>query len=94
MVYIILFIYNIVVMPLAFILVHVAMLFSGKIREGVIGRYRQNYRFAKDPDRPLILFHTASMGEYEHIRTVHREIRHICPVDGYLVNMFFFTVRV
>jgi 3-deoxy-D-manno-octulosonic-acid transferase len=89
MVYIILFIYNIVVMPLAFILVHIAMLFSGKIREGVIGRYRQNYRFAKDPDRPLILFHTASMGEYEHIRTVHREIRRICPVDSYLVNMFF-----
>jgi hypothetical protein len=34
MVYIILFIYNIVVMPLAFILVHIAMLFSGKSVKG------------------------------------------------------------
>lgn len=68
-------IYNILIFPVLFSVTHIAALFNKKVRTGLRGRKHsltKTRRFAEgiDHNRPLILFHCASMGEYEQIRPV------------------------
>ena len=67
--------YYYIITPLFLIGVHLAALFSAKIRKGLLPRYKtisslKNWLSENNPRGKRILFHTASLGEYEHIRPV------------------------
>jgi len=67
--------YYYIITPLFLIGVHLAALFSAKIRKGLLPRYKtisslKNWLSESNPRGKRILFHTASLGEYEHIRPV------------------------
>jgi len=65
--------YHFLITPVILIGIHVTALFSTKVRKGLIPRYTTIGRLSKwisenNPQDQRILFHTASLGEYEHIR--------------------------
>jgi 3-deoxy-D-manno-octulosonic-acid transferase len=67
------YLYYFIITPVFLIGIHAVALFSSKIRAGLIPRYTTMSRLKKwisenSPSGPRILFHTASLGEYEHIR--------------------------
>ena len=67
--------YFYIVTPLFLVGVHLASLGSRKIRTGLLSRYTtihrlKNWLSENNPRGKRILFHTASLGEYEHIRPV------------------------
>jgi 3-deoxy-D-manno-octulosonic-acid transferase len=75
------FIYYFLITPLVLIIAHGAALFSSKIRKGLYPRYRSIRLLRKwvadlnRNDRRLILFHAASMGEFEHIKPLLVELK-------------------
>ena len=81
--------YNFIFLPLIYLFSHIGIVFSPKLRHGIIKRHLQ-WRTISPPDgRRVILFHTASMGEYEHIRPLFTRIKQLLGDSVYLVNMFF-----
>ena len=87
-------VYNLIVFPVMFVATHLGALFSAKMRRGVVGRYRTYRRahaFLKNfpnAERDIFLFHCASMGEFEHIKPLLRELKKLRP-DSQSVVMFF-----
>ena len=75
------FIYNIFVVPPAFIGIHILFLFDGKIKRGVFGRKARWYhlkRFRqKYPNKEVFLIHSASLGEFEQAKPVIRGLKTI-----------------
>jgi 3-deoxy-D-manno-octulosonic-acid transferase len=66
-------IYTFLILPLIFILAHIAALFSKQIREGLFPRREtiaelENWIKSKKRNDRYVLFHAASMGEFEHIK--------------------------
>lgn len=82
-------IYNFVALPIIYIAVHFAAIFNKKLRHGVWVRHFQWKRVKLQPEKSCILFHTASLGEYEHIRPLFPNMKKNCPKPKFLVNMFF-----
>ena len=87
--------YNLLIAPLLILLSHLGALFNAKIRQGVMGRYRtlrQFYRAVlpaiQQNYTTTILFHCASMGEFEHIKPVITRLHQVKP-EAAIVVMFF-----
>ena len=75
--------YNIVFIPLAYIGYYIAFLFNEKIRKGVYGRRQTNrelilYR-EQNPNKKVILVHSASLGEFEQAKPVIRGLKALRP---------------
>ena len=81
--------YNFFILPLLYTGAHIAFLFNSKIRHGIIGRHFQWSELKPSIGKQTILFHTASLGEYEHIRPLYTLIKKSCESPTHLVNMFF-----
>jgi len=65
--------YNFFVLPLLFLFAHVAALFDRKWRAAITARYKTVKRYKEwiekiPAERPVVYFHAASMGEFEHIK--------------------------
>lgn len=85
-------IYNLLLFPLFFVVMHLLAVFNGKIREGVVGRYHtiaslRRY-LAEHGNQPQILLHCASMGEFEHIKPVIGALKQVLPSHRIIVTFF------
>ncbi len=86
-------IYNVLVLPLAVLIVGFLALFKSKLRKGIAGRFRtmpQLRQYFQKIDRkiPVYWFHAASHGEYEQVRPVISGLREIIPECIVLVSFF------
>lgn len=66
-------IYKFIILPLIFIGIHIVAIFSKQIREGLFPRRRTingliEWLGDKNESKKYVLFHAASMGEFEHIK--------------------------
>jgi 3-deoxy-D-manno-octulosonic-acid transferase len=90
--FLIMILYNLVVLPIIYLLLILAMPFNQKIRKGILGRfglYRKLRSFRqKYPDHRLVVLHSASMGEFEHTKPFLLELKHTNP-DLKIVVCFF-----
>ncbi len=87
-------IYNIFVIPIIYIGAYVAALFSPKVKQGLQGRKNSlpilsSYISDQQNKKKCILFHCASMGEFEQIRPVLRTIRE--KKSDYSIVVSFFS---
>jgi 3-deoxy-D-manno-octulosonic-acid transferase len=85
--------YNLFFFPLLFFLSHVFALFNVKVRKGVKGRYltqkrAEEYMSGVSDNETIILFHCASMGEFEHIKPFIRTLKKLNEQIK-IVVMFF-----
>ena len=86
--------YNLIIFPILFVILHIAAAFNSKFRNGIGGRYnvlRDVREFIAPTDNrsaDIFLFHCASMGEFEHIKPVLRELKAQLPGSKAVV-MFF-----
>ncbi len=83
-------IYNVIFIPLSFMIYHISYLFSKKSREGIQGRRRswrevRKYRTA-NPHKPLFLIHSASLGEFEQARPVIKGLKALRPDIGIIAS--------
>ena len=74
------FAYYYFITPLMLIMAHFAAFFSPKIRRGLYPRYRsiqklKTWRNKSQLSGKTILFHAASMGEFEHIKPLLKELK-------------------
>ena len=65
--------YILLILPIIFILVHIAAIFSKQVREGLFPRRKSILKLEQwlknqNANREYVLFHAASMGEFEHIK--------------------------
>ncbi len=86
-------IYNLLFLPLLFILVHLAAFFNRKVRQAVLGKYQLYCRLRRYRtvwmNRPVAVVHCASMGEFEHIKPFLNDFKKIKP--DYAVLVLFFS---
>ncbi|MEE9168999.1 MAG: glycosyltransferase N-terminal domain-containing protein [bacterium] len=87
------FLYNLLVIPVFWIGGHIAGLFNRKAHAGLAGRRRilpdvEQFMSGRNRSQKCILFHCASMGEYEQIRPVLREISQREPDIVRIVSFF------
>jgi len=83
--------YNLIFIPIFILLAHIGMFFNAKLRRGVVGRYRSLHTIKKEEGNlgsPRILFHCASMGEFEHIKPFVQILKERIPSASIIV-MFF-----
>lgn len=85
--------YNFLILPLGTLLVLLASLFHGKMREGFRGRLTslrtlEAYFGGEQNEHPIYWFHAASFGEYEQIRPVVKGLKEIEPFARILVSFF------
>ncbi len=86
-------IYNIFVIPIIYIGAYVKALLSPKVKRGLHGRKNtlpilSSYISDQKNKSKFILFHCASMGEFEQIRPVLRTIRENSPNYSIVVSFF------
>jgi 3-deoxy-D-manno-octulosonic-acid transferase len=85
-------IYNFIFIPLFYFLIHVIAIFHPKLRRGIAGRYRTYHILRKaglqKRNRPVMVVHCASMGEFEHIKSFIVEFKKERP-DFQIVVLFF-----
>jgi 3-deoxy-D-manno-octulosonic-acid transferase len=87
-------VFNLIVFPVLFIIYHLIAIFNNKYRHGVVGRYlsfRKAAEFLKTFDhstQDIFLIHCSSMGEFEHIKPIVRELKNRLP-QCKIVVMFF-----
>lgn len=86
--------YNSTIVPLMWIGFHLGGFFNRKIRHGIRGRqviWKSIDRFLAEggkPVHPLLVFHSASLGEYEQIRPILSEIKKKHPEWKEVVTFF------
>jgi len=87
-----LFLYNILVLPLLIIAVNIAGLFHAKIRNGLHGRKWILPKLKSDlaalADRSRILIHVSSFGEWLQVRPVLNQIKQLNPDIALVVSFF------
>ncbi len=76
-------IYNIIVVPFGIAFYYLFSIFSTKMRKGIKGR-RKTFKIIRSlrkkyPDDEIILFHSASLGEYEQVKPVIKETKRKHP---------------
>ncbi len=74
------FIYNLIFIPLLYILVQISSLFSSKIKKGLRGRKRIFEDLiinaaSLDKSKQLIWFHSSSLGEFEQAKPIIKELK-------------------
>lgn len=84
--------YNIIFVPLLFILFRFAGLFNAKIKKGIEGRERLFDELEKsvkslDRNKKLIWFHSSSMGEFEQAKPIIQKLKTECDVN--IITTFF-----
>ena len=64
------FLYRYFIYPLILLIAHLAALFNKNIREALKGRYQaaKELKAFRKTEKPVVYFHAASLGEFEHIR--------------------------
>ncbi|GAB4338320.1 MAG: glycosyltransferase N-terminal domain-containing protein [Calditrichia bacterium] len=84
--------YNILFIPLLLLLVHLVAVFNKKVRHGLNGRYRLYQQLRRSgllkSTAPRVVFHCASMGEFEHIKPFLLALRKKRP-DYKIIVLFF-----
>ncbi len=87
-------IYNTIVVPLIWGTFHLLAAFNQKVRHGVRGRkilWRDLEKFLKSgapAAEATILFHSASLGEYEQVRPILRKLKEKHPAWRLIVTFF------
>lgn len=87
--------YNFLVLPVLLLAFHLAGIFDPKVRRGVLGRYRclqdaQAFLRSRRSDcDETFLVHCSSMGEFEHIKILLRELKVRRP--GCCIIVMFFS---
>ncbi|MBN2410935.1 hypothetical protein JXQ31_04525 [candidate division KSB1 bacterium] len=87
------FVYNVLFIPLFFVLVHFAGLFHHKIRRGITGRKGLFEKLEKhiangSNNNRKIWIHISSLGEFEQAKPVIDEIRSRMPVVQIILSIF------
>ena len=89
---IIFIIYNLIFVPIFFVLCHLGAIFNQKLRLAIVGRYwihhnlrKSGFKFKSDP---LMVVHCASMGEFEHIKPFLVQFKKARP-DFHIIVLFF-----
>ncbi len=83
--------YSFIVYPLFLILVHIAAIFNKKVSRALLPRYKvaskvKNWAELHRNKEPLVLIHTSSMGEFEHVKFLLRKLK---EQDVQIVVTFF-----
>ncbi len=90
---ILLFIYNLIFIPISFILFHLLSLFNKKIKKGINGRknlfktLEQKTKEKFDPEKPVFWFHCASLGEFEQAKPIILKLKE--KINPNIVVTFF-----
>ena len=69
------FLYSLIIYPLFLIIVHIIAIFNKLFRKALIPRYHilstiKKWKGLQKEDKTLLLIHTSSMGEFEHIKSL------------------------
>jgi 3-deoxy-D-manno-octulosonic-acid transferase len=85
------FIYSFLIYPLFLIIIHIAALFSKAVRKALIPRYHilaiiREWAKQYKNEEPLVLIHTSSMGEFEHVKFLLKKLK---ENDVQIVITFF-----
>lgn len=80
-------IYSYILLPLAVLLSHMACLFMPKMRKPVFYRYKifkqiKKWSKTRDTLRETVLIHSSSMGEFEHIKPLIKQLN-----DNFKINI-------
>ncbi len=72
--------YNITVVPVLYVLIHIAGIFNKKVKRGIRGRDRIFEELilnaaALDKTKKLIWFHSSSLGEFEQAKPIIKELK-------------------
>ena len=73
-------VYNVIVIPALYVLIHTAGIFDKKVKRGIKGRKRIFEELilnaaALDKTKKLIWFHSSSLGEFEQAKPIIEELR-------------------
>lgn len=84
--------YNLIFIPIFYLLLLLAIPFNSKIRRGIIGRLGMSRRVKEIKkqvnNRPVMVLHAASLGEFEHTKPFLLEFKKIKP-DYFILVLFF-----
>jgi 3-deoxy-D-manno-octulosonic-acid transferase len=85
-------VYNTVLLPVLYMFIYIAALFKVKIRKGLIGRHILFKELRRNSsvffNKPILVLHCASMGEFEHTKPFLKEFRKVKP-DFKIIVIFF-----
>ena len=88
---ILLFFYNLLVLPIFIILSLILSIFDKKVRKGLLGRinsFSKLKSFNKDKFSEIYWFHSASYGEYQQVETLISEIKRRDKNIGIIASFF------
>ena len=86
-------IYNLIFLPLLFVVFCFGSLFNGKIRTGMIGRFRsyqdlKSFRVRIGIEKTIYWFHASSHGEFEQVKPVLAGLKEVEPFSFSVVSFF------
>ena len=86
-------IYNFILLPLLFAVFCFGSLFNGKIRAGMIGRFRsyqdlKSFRVRIGIEKTIYWFHASSHGEFEQVKPVLAGLKEVEPFSFSVVSFF------
>ena len=86
-------IYNLIFLPLLFVVFCFGSLFNGKIRAGMIGRFRsyqdlKSFRVRIGIEKTIYWFHASSHGEFEQVKPVLAGLKEVEPFSFSVVSFF------
>ena len=86
-------IYNLILLPLLFAVFCFGSLFNGKIRAGMIGRFRsyqdlKSFRVRIGIEKTIYWFHASSHGEFEQVKPVLAGLKEVEPFSFSVVSFF------
>lgn len=86
-------IYNLILLPLLFVVLCFGSLFNGKIRAGMIGRFRsyqdlKSFRVRIGIEKTIYWFHASSHGEFEQVKPVIAGLKEVEPFSFSVVSFF------
>ena len=86
-------IYNLIFLPLLFVVFCFGSLFNGKIRAGMIGRFRsyqdlKSFRVRIGIEKTIYWFHASSHGEFEQVKPVIAGLKEVEPFSFSVVSFF------
>ena len=86
-------IYNLIFLPLLFVVFCFGSLFNGKIRAGMIGRFRsyqdlKSFKVRIGIEKTIYWFHASSHGEFEQVKPVLAGLKEVEPFSFSVVSFF------
>ncbi len=86
-------IYNLILLPLIFAVFFFGSLFNGKIRAGMIGRFRsyqdlKSFKVRIGIEKTIYWFHASSHGEFEQVKPVLAGLKEVEPFSFSVVSFF------